>query len=100
MVVVAVLPLAGFVVEELGVVDDEAVEQSVELFGVDAVGSLHFAGRIKTPCFRLNCTETSPGSAYPARRSPSCPTSGMYPCSMTLSLVGRTILAVTGAAKD
>jgi hypothetical protein len=31
------------VVEDVGVVDDGAVEESVELFGVDAVGALHFA---------------------------------------------------------
>jgi hypothetical protein len=40
MVVVVVLPLAEFVVEDLGVVDDHAVEQGVELFGVDAVRAL------------------------------------------------------------
>jgi hypothetical protein len=32
--------LAEFVVEDLGVVDDQAVEEGVELFGVDAVGTL------------------------------------------------------------
>ena len=37
MVVVVVLPLSEFVVEDFGVVDDEAVEQGVELFGGDAV---------------------------------------------------------------
>jgi hypothetical protein len=36
MVVVVVLPLSEFV-EDFGVIDDEAVEQGVELFGVDAV---------------------------------------------------------------
>lgn len=43
MVVVVVLPLFEFVVEDVGVVDDDDVEQGVELFGVDAVGSLHLA---------------------------------------------------------
>ena len=43
MVVVVVLPLSEFVVEDFGVVDDDAVEQGVELFGVDAVGALHLA---------------------------------------------------------
>jgi len=43
MVVVVVLPFSKFVVEDFGVVDDQAVEEGVELFGVDAVGSLHFA---------------------------------------------------------
>ena len=43
MVVVVVLPLFEFVVEDLGVVDDQAVEQGVELVNIDAVGSLHFA---------------------------------------------------------
>jgi hypothetical protein len=41
--VVVVLPLLKLVVEHLGVVDDFAVEETVELFGVDAVGSLHLA---------------------------------------------------------
>ena len=38
--VVEVLPFLELVVEELGVVDHYAVEHSVELLGVDAVGSL------------------------------------------------------------
>ncbi len=42
-VVVVVLPLAQFVVEDLGVVDDDAVEEPVELLGVDAVGSFDLA---------------------------------------------------------
>jgi hypothetical protein len=42
MVVAVVLPFFEFVVEDLGVVDDQAVEEGVELFSVDAVGSLHF----------------------------------------------------------
>jgi hypothetical protein len=43
MVVVEVLPLAELVVEDLGVVDHDAVEQPVELLGVDAVGALDLA---------------------------------------------------------
>jgi hypothetical protein len=43
VVVVEVLPLAELVVEDLGVVDDHAVEQAVELLGVDAVGALDLA---------------------------------------------------------
>ena len=43
VVVVVVLPLLQLLGEEVGVVDDLAFEESVELFGVDAVGSLHFA---------------------------------------------------------
>jgi hypothetical protein len=39
MVVVVVFPFAEFVVEDLGVVDKDAVEEAVELFGVDAVGA-------------------------------------------------------------
>lgn len=35
--VVVVLPLAQFLVEQLGVVDGDAVEEPVELLGVDAV---------------------------------------------------------------
>ena len=41
--VVEVLPFLELLVEEAGVVDDDAVEESVELFGVDAVGSLDLA---------------------------------------------------------
>jgi hypothetical protein len=39
VVVVVVLPLLQLLGEEVGVVDDLALEESVELFGVDAVGS-------------------------------------------------------------
>lgn len=38
--VVVVLPLFEFVVEDLGVVDDGAVHEPVERFGVDAVEAL------------------------------------------------------------
>jgi hypothetical protein len=40
VVVVVVLPLLELVVENLGVVDQGAVEEAVELLAVDAVGSL------------------------------------------------------------
>jgi hypothetical protein len=43
VVVVEVLPLLELVVEELGVVDHHAVQEAVELFGVDAVGPLDLA---------------------------------------------------------
>ena len=43
VVVVVVLPLLEFLVEQAGVVLDDAVEQSVELFGVDAVRTFHFS---------------------------------------------------------
>ena len=39
--VVGLFPLLQLVVEEVGVVDDEAVEHPVELSFVDGVGSLH-----------------------------------------------------------
>jgi hypothetical protein len=38
MVVVVILPLLELVVEDLGVVDDFAVQESVELLSVDPVG--------------------------------------------------------------
>jgi hypothetical protein len=41
--VVEVFPLLELVVEQLGVVDHDAVEHPVELLGVDTVGSLHLA---------------------------------------------------------
>src|SRR6516165_12543214 len=40
MEVVEVFPLLQLVVEELAVVDHDAVERPVELFGVDAMGAL------------------------------------------------------------
>jgi hypothetical protein len=43
VVVVVVLPLLQLLSEQVGVVDDLALEESVELFGIDAVGSFHFA---------------------------------------------------------
>jgi hypothetical protein len=43
MVVVEVLPLGELVVEQLRVVDEDAVQQAVELLGVDAVGAFHLA---------------------------------------------------------
>ena len=42
-VVVVVLPFLELVGEEAGVVDDLALEEAVELLGVDAVGSLDLA---------------------------------------------------------
>ena len=39
IVVVVVLPLLEAVGEEVGVVDDLSFQESVELFGVDAVGA-------------------------------------------------------------
>ena len=41
--VVIVLPLLQLAVEHLGVVDEGAVGEPVELFGVDAVGALNLA---------------------------------------------------------
>ena len=43
VVVVVVLPFLEFLVEQAGVVLNDAVEQAVELFGVDAVRTLHFS---------------------------------------------------------
>jgi hypothetical protein len=43
VVVVVVLPFAELVVEDLGVVDEGAVEEPVELLGVDAVGAFDLA---------------------------------------------------------
>jgi hypothetical protein len=48
MVVIEVLPLLEAVVEQLGVVDDDAFELAVELFAVDAVGSLHCGRGLKS----------------------------------------------------
>jgi hypothetical protein len=53
MVVVVVLPLPEFVVEDLGVVDDNPVEQGVELLGVDAVGALDSAVKAGSVGFDL-----------------------------------------------
>jgi hypothetical protein len=43
MVVVEVLPLGELVVEQLGVVDDDAAQEAVELLGVDPVAALDLA---------------------------------------------------------
>jgi hypothetical protein len=43
VVVTEGLPLGELVVEQLCVVDDDAVEQAVELLGVDPVGAFHLA---------------------------------------------------------
>jgi phosphoglucomutase len=43
VVVVEVLPLADFVVEDLVVVDHDAVQEAVELLGVDAMRALDLA---------------------------------------------------------
>src|SRR5215471_13766636 len=43
MVIVEVLPFGEFVVEHLGVVDDDALEPAVELLAVDPVGPLYLA---------------------------------------------------------
>jgi hypothetical protein len=43
VVVVVVLPLLQLLGEDVGVVDDLALEEAVELFGVDPVRSLHLA---------------------------------------------------------
>ena len=43
MVVVVVLPFLEFGVEQASVVDGDAFEESVELFGVDAVAAFDFA---------------------------------------------------------
>jgi hypothetical protein len=57
MVVVVVLPLLQLVGEQAGVVDDLAFEEPVELFGVDAVGSLHFAVQPRRPRFDLDMVD-------------------------------------------
>jgi hypothetical protein len=54
VVVVVVLPLLQLLGEEVGVVDDLALEESVELLGVDAVGSFHFAVQPGCPRFDLD----------------------------------------------
>jgi hypothetical protein len=56
MVVVVVLPLLELVVEQLGVVEDDAVEQAVELLGVDAVGTLDLA--VEAGCAGLDIDVT------------------------------------------
>jgi len=43
MVVVVVPPLLELVVEERGVVDDDALERPIEILGVDSVRSLYFS---------------------------------------------------------
>ena len=54
VVVVVVLPLLQLLGEQVGVVDDLAFEETVELNGVDPVGSLHFAVQSRCPGFDLD----------------------------------------------
>ena len=56
--VVEVLPLLQLVVEELGVVDDDAVEHPIELFVVDTVGSFHFAVESGCGGFDVDVSDT------------------------------------------
>ena len=57
VVVVVVLPLLQTVGEQVGVVDDLAFEEPVELFGVDAGGSLHFAVQSRRRRFDLDVVD-------------------------------------------
>ena len=57
VVVVVVLPLLQLVGEQAGVVDDLAFEESVELFGVDAVGSFYFAVQSRCSGFDLDVVD-------------------------------------------
>ena len=59
MVVVVVLPLLQTVGEQVGVVDDLAFEEPVELLGVDPVGSLHLA--IQPGCSRFDADVVDAG---------------------------------------
>jgi hypothetical protein len=55
--VVVPLPLLQLVGEQAGVVNHLAFEEPVELFGVDAVGSLHFAVEPRCPRFDLDMVD-------------------------------------------
>ena len=57
VVVVVVLPLLQLLGEEVGVVDDLALEEPVELFGVDAVGSLDLAVQSRCAGFDLDVVD-------------------------------------------
>jgi hypothetical protein len=57
MVVVVVLPLLQLLGEDVGVVDDLALEEPVELLGVDAVRSLHLAVQSRCPGFDLDVVD-------------------------------------------
>ena len=57
VVVVVVLPLLQLLGEQVGVVDDLALEEPVELLGVDAVGSLHLAIQPRCAGFDLDVVD-------------------------------------------
>jgi len=57
VVVVVVLPLVQLLGEDVGVVDDLALEESVELFGVDPVGSFHLAVEPRGSGFDLDVVD-------------------------------------------
>ena len=57
VVVVVVLPLLQLVGEDVGVVDDLALEEPVELLGVDPVGSFYLAVQPWGPGFDLDVVD-------------------------------------------
>jgi hypothetical protein len=57
VVVVVILPLLQLVGEQAGVVNHLALEEPVELFGVDAVGSFHLAVEPRRPRFDLDMVD-------------------------------------------
>ncbi|WP_406300514.1 hypothetical protein OG948_37695 (plasmid) [Embleya sp. NBC_00888] len=63
MLVVIVLAFAQLVVEDAGVLGDDAVQEAVELLGVDAMGSLK-RGRSSTRGGFRGPSTTTPQSAW------------------------------------
>ncbi len=69
VVVVVVFPLPEAFCEEIGVVDDLAFEQPVELLGIDPVGTLHLAVQARSaradPAVCDALIEQMPGEGRP-----------------------------------
>ena len=69
VVVVEVLPLLELVVEHLGVVDDHAVQQPVELLGVNAMRALHLAIQPRGAGLDVDMAGASVQDMLPSARS-------------------------------
>ena len=69
VVVVVVLPLLQTVGEQVGVVDHLAFEESVELLGVDPVGTLHFSVQSGCSGFDLDVVDAGVDQVPVERRA-------------------------------
>ena len=69
VVVVMILPFLQLVGEETGVVDDLALQEAVELLGVDPVGSLYLAVQPRRAGSDLDVVDAKVGQMQVERRA-------------------------------